>query len=137
MLHDLWQGTRTETAGEIAAHVPAHGTVMYRASADPDWGRYPPTISFHARPETPAQGPAGQYILPGTPVEVTAELTNHGRLPAHRAKLNVSGPVSYEGVSYEGEGRATRSPARPALGRVAAVPAGRRCASSEIRPTTG
>jgi alpha-galactosidase len=103
VLRDLWRHSTTESAGEIAAHVPAHGTVLYRVSSDPDWGRYPPTTSFEAKADSPGQGSAGQYIVPGTPVEVTAALTNHGRLPADRAELRVAGPTSYEGVSYEAE----------------------------------
>ncbi|MFU8854120.1 NPCBM/NEW2 domain-containing protein [Micromonospora sp. SL1-18] len=103
VLRDLWQHTSTESAGEVAAHVPAHGTVMYRVSTDPDWGTYPPTTSFEAKANGPGQGSAGQYIVPGRPAEVTAELTNHGRLPAQQAAVQVTGPTSYEGVSYEGE----------------------------------
>jgi alpha-galactosidase len=103
VLRDLWQHASTESAGEIAAHVPAHGTVMFRVSTDPDWATYPPTTSFEARADSPAQGSAGQYVVPGRPVEVTAALTNHGRLPAQRAALQVTGPASYEGVSYEAE----------------------------------
>jgi alpha-galactosidase len=103
VLRDLWQHTTTESAGEIAAHVPAHGTVMYRVSIDRDWGTYPPTVSFEAKADSPAQGADGQYVVPGAPVAVTAALTNHGRLPANRAKLQVAGPTSYEGVSYEAE----------------------------------
>jgi alpha-galactosidase len=103
VVRDLWRHSSTESAGEIAAHVPAHGTVMLRVSTDPDWGTYPPTTSFEAEADSPAQGSAGQYIVPGRPVEVTAALTNHGRLPAQRATLQVTGPTSYEGVSYEAE----------------------------------
>lgn len=95
-LHDLWSGARTETAGGIAAHVPAHGTVMYRVSTDPRWATHPPTTSFEA-------AASAQYVVPGRPVEVAASLTNHGRLPAVRASLAITGPTSYEGVSYEAE----------------------------------
>ncbi|MGH3648436.1 MAG: NPCBM/NEW2 domain-containing protein [Micromonosporaceae bacterium] len=90
VLRDLWRHTNTESAGDIAAHVPAHGTVMYRVSTDADWGKYPPTTSFEAKAASPAQGSAGQYIVPGKPFQVTGELTNHGRLPAYGAELRLT-----------------------------------------------
>jgi alpha-galactosidase len=36
-IHDLWSDATTETAGTIAAGVPAHGTAMYRVSATTRW----------------------------------------------------------------------------------------------------
>jgi len=103
VLRDLWRHTETETAGEIAAFVPAHGTVMYRVSLDPTWGSRMPTVSFGVRADTPAQGSDGQYVVPGQPVPVTGTLTNHGRLPTQRAEFRLTGPLSYEGVAYEAE----------------------------------
>ncbi len=46
LLHDLWAGTTTETAGAIRASVPAHGTVLYRVSASRDWDNYAPASSL-------------------------------------------------------------------------------------------
>ncbi len=103
VLRDLWTGATAESAGDIAAHVPAHGTVMFRVSTDPNWGIHPPATSFEAKAVSPAQGAAGQYIVPGKPVHVLGSLTNHGRLPVSRADLRVAGPTAHEGASYEAE----------------------------------
>jgi hypothetical protein len=96
-IRDLWAHTDAETAGAISAYVPAHGTAMFRVSTDPRWFTKPPSTSFEA-------SVPGKYVLPGKPVQITAGLANHGRLPAVAASVRVTGPHSYEGVSYEAEG---------------------------------
>jgi alpha-galactosidase len=81
IMRDLWQHTAAETAGVVAAGVPAHGTAMFRVSADPRWAKLPAATSFSGTATTPAEGTAGRYIVPGSPVPVTATLVNHGRKP--------------------------------------------------------
>jgi alpha-galactosidase len=81
VLRDLWQHTVSETAGVVAAGVAPHATAMFRISPDPKWATLPAATSFAAHASTPASGVAGNYITPGKPIPVSAELINHGRLP--------------------------------------------------------
>jgi alpha-galactosidase len=43
-VRDLWQHSTTETAGTIAATVPAHGTVLLRVAASGQWPQFPPAV---------------------------------------------------------------------------------------------
>ncbi len=95
-LRDLWTHSMTETAGTIAANVPAHGTVMYRVSADPNWRDYPPATSFSATADS-------RYAVPGRPFSVTGEMANYGAATAPGATLRLSGPTSFEGIGSEAE----------------------------------
>jgi hypothetical protein len=100
---DLWSKTETETAGTIGAYVPAHGTALFRVRSDPQWAKFPPMTSFETAAAGPGQGAAGQYVVPGRPVDVSGALTNHGRQAALRGTVEVAGPTGYQGVSYEAE----------------------------------
>jgi alpha-galactosidase len=100
---DVWAKTDTETAGTVGAYVPAHGTALFRVRQDPLWAKYPPMTSFETTASGPGQGSAGQYVVPGRPVEVSGALTNHGRQLALRPTVEVAGPTGYQGVSYEAE----------------------------------
>ena len=99
VLRDLWQHTVLETAGAIAAGVPAHGTAMFRVSADPRWVKLPAATSFAARATTPASGVAGNYITPGLPIPVDATLINHGRFPVLLAEQRITVPDGWSAVA--------------------------------------
>jgi Alpha galactosidase A/NPCBM/NEW2 domain/Alpha galactosidase C-terminal beta sandwich domain/NPCBM-associated, NEW3 domain of alpha-galactosidase len=103
VLHDLWQHAATETSGTIGAYVPAHGTVMYRVVADPNWASYPPATSLAASVSAPAQGANGQYVVPGQPFKITGTISNYGGVTGAGATLKLTGPSAYDGVSYEAE----------------------------------
>src|SRR3954471_15804287 len=45
-LRDLWSKAKTETAGTIAATVPAHGTVLYRVARTSGWRNLAPATSL-------------------------------------------------------------------------------------------
>jgi alpha-galactosidase len=83
-LRDLWRHQDLNTAGSVAATVPAHGTVLYRVSADRRWASYPPAaeLGVGAAPLTEAGGTA--------PVETA--LGNLGGTTAHRARVRLTGP---------------------------------------------
>jgi alpha-galactosidase len=106
-LRDLWTHSMTETAGTIAANVPAHGTVMYRVSADPTWRDYPPATSFSATADT-------HYAVPGRSFRVNAEISNYGAAAAPGATLKLSGPTSFEGITSEAEAGTLSGAARTA-----------------------
>jgi alpha-galactosidase len=92
IVRDLWSKTAAETAGVIAAGVDSHATAMFRVSADPRWTKLPASTSFAARATTPAEGAAGNYIVPARAVPVNAKLINHGRKTVVLPKQQISVP---------------------------------------------
>ncbi|MGH4035791.1 NPCBM/NEW2 domain-containing protein [Actinomycetota bacterium Odt1-20B] len=87
-LRDLWQHKSYNTAGTIAATVPAHGTTLLRVSADGGWATNPP---------------AAQLALDGSPfVEagkartLTTKVTNLGRTPARSVSAALRGPSGWQ-----------------------------------------
>jgi alpha-galactosidase len=102
-LHDLWSKSTTGSTGTIAANVPAHGTVMYRVAADPNWASYPPATLFSATVHAPAAGASGDYVIPGKPFTVTGSVSNYGGVSSAGASLQLTGPSTYDGVAYEAE----------------------------------
>jgi alpha-galactosidase len=89
-LDNLWSKATTETAGTIAASVPAHGTVMYRVSK--------------GAPATTTAGPAvlvatagvPATATPGTPVTATVSLTNYGKTKIKQAALSLTAPKGWK-----------------------------------------
>lgn len=90
-LTDLWSKQVTESAGQISAQVPAHGTVLYRVRATTNWDASPPatTVSTSVPPAYPG-GPA--VIRPGTANTVTTTFTNTGRVPAENVAVSLAAP---------------------------------------------
>ncbi|MQY37356.1 hypothetical protein SRB17_53600 [Streptomyces sp. RB17] len=83
-LRDLWQHKSYNTAGTLAATVPAHGTVLLRVSADPRWAAHPPAAEL---------GLDGSTLLEaGTPATLTSTVTDLGRNPARRVSASLTGP---------------------------------------------
>ncbi|MEV6291294.1 NPCBM/NEW2 domain-containing protein [Streptomyces sp. NPDC051896] len=81
---DLWQHKSYNTAGTVAATVPAHGTVLLRVSADPRWAAHPPAAEV---------GLDGSPLLEaGTPATLTSTVTDLGRTPARRVAVTLTGP---------------------------------------------
>ncbi|MCO6006934.1 NPCBM/NEW2 domain-containing protein [Actinoallomurus purpureus] len=90
-VRDLWAHTTRETAGAIAATVPAHGTVLLRVSADRAWAQYPPAVDVGVGLSVPYPG-AVPIIQPGTPTTVTTTVTNAGRKPALEVRTRLTAP---------------------------------------------
>jgi len=93
LVRDLWQHTTAETAGTIAATVPAHGAAVYRVSvAGRDWRHYPPLTQLSATlPDAPVV--AGQVLVrPGEPIKVRTSFENDGRQPALNAAATLAAP---------------------------------------------
>jgi alpha-galactosidase len=90
-LTDLWSKQVTETAGQITAQVPAHGTVLYRVRPTASWDAYPPatSVSTSVAPSYPG-GPA--VIRPGAANTVTTTFTNTGRVPAENVSVSLTAP---------------------------------------------
>jgi alpha-galactosidase len=93
-LTDLWSKDVTESAGTIAAPVPAHGTVLYRVSSNGNWDANPPatSLSTQVAPAYPG-GPA--VVKPGAANTVTTTFTNTGRVPAENVSVDLQAPAGW------------------------------------------
>ncbi|MGW2104093.1 NPCBM/NEW2 domain-containing protein [Streptomyces olivaceoviridis] len=86
-LRDLWQHRTYNTAGTIAATVPAHGTVLLRVAADPRWATHPPAVAL---------GLDGSTLLEAAdPATLTSTVTDLGRTPARRVSVSLTGPAGW------------------------------------------
>jgi alpha-galactosidase len=94
-VRDLWAHRTSESAGVIAASVPAGSAVLFRvrplrAGAD----RYAPLTDASVTPDVPAAYPGSPYHIasPGQTIAVTAGLRNDGRSAITRGRLTLSAP---------------------------------------------
>ncbi|MFF8909083.1 NPCBM/NEW2 domain-containing protein [Streptomyces olivaceoviridis] len=86
-LRDLWQHRTYNTAGTIAATVPAHGTVLLRVAADPRWATHPPAVEL---------GLDGNMLLEAAdPATLTSTVTDLGRTPARQVSVSLTGPAGW------------------------------------------
>lgn len=86
-LRDLWQHKSYNTAGKIAATVPAHGTVLLRVTADGTWAKNPPAVEL---------GLSGAPLVEaGEPEKLTSKVTNLGRTPAQKVSATFTGPSGW------------------------------------------
>ena len=98
-VHDLWAGTRRETAGTIAATVPAQSAVLLRVSrlSAPATAVFPPLTSVAVSPDVPPAYPGSQFVVaqPGQTISVPATLGNYGRRPVTGVSLSLAGPSGW------------------------------------------
>ena len=98
-VHDLWAATRRETAGTIAANVPAQSAVLLRVSplSPAATVLHPPLTSVAVSPEVPSAYPGSQFEVaqPGQTISVPATLANDGRRPVTDASLSLAGPSGW------------------------------------------
>jgi alpha-galactosidase len=93
-IRDLWTHTTRETAGRIAATVPAHGTVVYRVARDARWNEHAPLLDDDLRVEPPYEGgPA--IVSPGGAATATTTVTNLGQAPVQDVKVGVTAPAGW------------------------------------------
>ncbi|MYW70502.1 alpha-galactosidase [Streptomyces sp. SID8379] len=81
---DLWQHKDYNTAGTLAATVPAHGTVLLRVTAGGKWSAYPPAAEL-----APSEG---VFVEPGATAKVSSTFTNLGRSTARDVSVSLSAP---------------------------------------------
>ena len=95
-VRDLWAGTTRETAGTIAATVPAQSAVLLRVAplSAPATGLFPPLTSVAVSPAVPAAYSGSQFEVaqPGQTISVPATFTNDGVRPVTGVSLSLSGP---------------------------------------------
>ncbi len=90
-VRDLWAHTTRETAGTLAATVPAHGTVMLRVGTSRTWALHPPAVD--AGIGVPVAYPGALPIMqPGDAAQVTTTVSNAGRLPALHVRARLTAP---------------------------------------------
>ena len=92
-LRDLWAHTDRETTGAIRAHVPAHGTAIFRVGAhDPQ--PLPPAVDLAIT--APAPFPGGRAIVTaGDSTTVKTTITNSGRSPLLLPRAGLAGPPGW------------------------------------------
>ncbi|WP_407554232.1 NPCBM/NEW2 domain-containing protein [Streptomyces sp. Pv4-95] len=87
-LRDLWQHRDQHTTGTISATVPAHGTTVYRVSADRRWADHPPAVE------------AGTDGIPlvetGTPTALRSTVGNLGGTPARDVRVALRAPDGWQ-----------------------------------------
>jgi alpha-galactosidase len=91
-VRDLWQHTGYQSAGTLAATVPAHGTVVLRVSADPVAAakalQDPPLLDTGV-----TGGP--DHIEPGKSADVDSYTTDLGTLPATHVAVHLDAPAGW------------------------------------------
>ncbi|MFF7202815.1 NPCBM/NEW2 domain-containing protein [Streptomyces sp. NPDC008141] len=87
-MRDLWKHSDTNTAGTIAATVPAHGTVLVRVSVDRKWALLPPAVDVSAD-----EGLMREAGRTGT---LTTTVTDLGRTPALAVSVSLTGPAGWK-----------------------------------------
>ncbi|MEU6357880.1 NPCBM/NEW2 domain-containing protein, partial [Streptomyces sp. NPDC047072] len=87
LVRDLWQHRSYNTAGTVAATVPAHGTVLLRVSADRGWAHHPPAVELGLEGSPLAEA--------GSATSLTTTATDLGRTPAERVSVKLSGPEGW------------------------------------------
>ncbi|MFE3941913.1 NPCBM/NEW2 domain-containing protein [Streptomyces sp. NPDC059118] len=86
-MRDLWEHRSYNTAGTVAATVPAHGTVLLRVSADDKWAAHPPAVELGL-----ASSP---LIEAGRTATLTTTVTGLGRTPARKVSALLTGPSGW------------------------------------------
>ncbi|MEU6002770.1 NPCBM/NEW2 domain-containing protein [Streptomyces sp. NPDC047197] len=86
-LRDLWQHKSYNTAGAIAATVPAHGTVLLRVAADGKWAKNPSAVEIGLD--------GAPLVEAGKPEKLTSKVTNLGRTPARKVSVTFTGPSGW------------------------------------------
>ncbi|MET7798817.1 NPCBM/NEW2 domain-containing protein [Streptomyces decoyicus] len=87
-LRDLWRHQDTHTTGTVSATVPAHGTVVYRVSADSRWATYPPAVET-GTDRTP-------LVEAGTPAGLRSTVRNLGGTPAKNLIVTLKAPRGWQ-----------------------------------------
>ncbi|MEV5203106.1 NPCBM/NEW2 domain-containing protein [Streptomyces sp. NPDC053720] len=87
-MRDLWEHRSYNTAGTLAATVPAHGTVLLRVAADGKWAAQPPAVELglESRP----------LIEAGRTATLTTKVTGLGRTPAQKVSALLTGPSGWQ-----------------------------------------
>ncbi|MDT0456681.1 NPCBM/NEW2 domain-containing protein [Streptomyces sp. DSM 41527] len=86
-LRDLWRHQDTHTTGTVSATVPAHGTTVYRISADKRWAAYPPAVET-GTDRTP-------LVEAGSPAALRSTVRNLGGTAARHVTVTLKTPQGW------------------------------------------
>ncbi|MFJ2705787.1 NPCBM/NEW2 domain-containing protein [Streptomyces sp. NPDC087428] len=87
-MRDVWEHTDYNTAGDISATVPAHGTVLLRVAADNGWASYPPATALGLN--------GSPLVEAGRTAPLTTTVTDLGRTPALKVSAALTGPSGWQ-----------------------------------------
>ncbi|MFB7532833.1 NPCBM/NEW2 domain-containing protein [Streptomyces sp. NPDC056178] len=87
-MRDLWEHTTYNTAGDVSATVPAHGTVLLRIAADRKWAAHPPAVELGVD--------ADPLIEAGRTAALTTTVTDLGRTTATKVSTALTGPSGWQ-----------------------------------------
>ncbi|MFJ4856351.1 NPCBM/NEW2 domain-containing protein [Streptomyces sp. NPDC088730] len=87
-MRDLWEHTDYNTAGDISATVPAHGTVLLRVTAGDAWASHPPATELGLK--------GSPLVEAGHTAELTTTVTDLGRTPALNVSAALTGPSGWK-----------------------------------------
>jgi alpha-galactosidase len=94
-VRDLWQHKDFQTAGQISAVVPAHGTVVYRVSTG-KWWQAEPLVSAGMDLKASTPGIPAHITPAGLPFEVTVTATNHAVVPVIDPRVRLTAPPGWQ-----------------------------------------
>lgn len=112
---ELWSGDQSSTAGTIAAYVPAHGTAIYRVSAN-GAGNIAPSVVVGVSSKS-ASGTADALTQPGGSTSLTSTVTDYANRAVTGLRVTADVPA---GWSIGESGHSTA----PALTTGATLPTG-------------
>lgn len=98
-VRDLWAHTTSESAGSIAASVPAHSAMLYRVSPLQDEvDHYPPATDVSVDPQMPPAYPGSDLHVAkaGQQITTVATFGNDGRAAVTDATLDLTGPSGWK-----------------------------------------
>jgi alpha-galactosidase len=97
-VRDLWTHRTAESAGTLAASVPAHSAALYRVSPLKDEAEYPPATEVSVDPQLPPPYPGSEFHIarPGQTITTGASVTNDGRTALTSLTLSLSGPSGWK-----------------------------------------
>jgi alpha-galactosidase len=101
-VRDLWRHTDYQSAGALAATVPAHGSVVLRVSAD---ARKAAAALASSPPLLDSGVTAPDHTEPGQTADVTTYATDLGTLPAADVSVKLTAP---QGWTVRATGATTR-----------------------------
>ncbi|WP_442817823.1 NPCBM/NEW2 domain-containing protein [Streptomyces sp. NBC_01591] len=87
-MRDLWEHRSYNTAGTVAATVPAHGTVLLRVAADGEWAAQPPAVELGLE--------SSPLVEAGRTTTLTTTVTDLGRTPARKVSALLTGPSGWQ-----------------------------------------
>ncbi|MFD4674276.1 NPCBM/NEW2 domain-containing protein [Lentzea sp. NPDC058450] len=95
-VRDLWSGRDFQSAGQISASVPPHGTAVFRVKASQDWYRHAPAVDTSVDVEASVPGVPGTITPAGEPFVATVTATNQAPIPLLNASTSFSAPAGWQ-----------------------------------------